>query len=196
MSKAAFVRSLQSETIALSPFYISQRLRLAHGCVSVYQGDPKLPATVVRAYMVRFGGDIGTPERPILYQCVVALDQSPAWQHLAWIKEIIHILDRPEHRTHDTEGLKQLLDHRGKMPKDGAPLPLHVQADHNGLTLALGCALPQEYRHILRTEKYLEKYSAQQLEALLSVPAEYVLQILDPQFEGQFEAALISCDQT
>ncbi len=197
MSKSAFVRSLQPETLALSPYHISQKLRLAHGCVSIYRGDPELVAALVRAYMIRFEGpEVGSSEEPIIYQCVVSLGQSPAWQSLAWTKEIIHILDRPEHRTGNKEALGHMLDNRDTSTEHSENTPYNVRADKDGFTLALGCTVPQGYRHILRTDKYIERFTPAQLEEIIPVPSEYIPQLLDPQFEGQFEKALLACDKT
>jgi hypothetical protein len=138
MSKADFVRSLQFESKALSPFDISQRLRQLHCCVSVCQLDPDLSSAEYRGYMVRYREKRDrSPENPELYVCVVSADQSIAWQQLTWAKEILQILDRPEHRTGNRTALGAMMDVRKVRTPNGNGTPLNVMADKNGLSQQL-----------------------------------------------------------
>jgi hypothetical protein len=193
MSKAEFVRSLQYESKALSPFDISQRLRQTHSCVSTSQGDPYLDIELYRGYMVRFREKRDrTPENPELYVCVVSTQQSLAWQQLIWAKEILQILDRPEHRTGSKEALGHMMDSRKVLAQNGGQTPLNVVADKNGFTLALGAKVPMVYRNSLRSVKV--RPSLEALEATLLVPKEFIEWLLTDHFEGTFEQALIECD--
>ena len=195
MSKSAFVRSIQEERLALSPFDVSQRLRLQHGLVSVYQGDAELEIEDYRGYMVRYPAKhTPTPQNPELYVCVISLKQPTAMQNLVWTKEIIQVLDRPEHRTNNKEALGHMLDNRSVADPHTPATPANVKADKDGFTLALGCTVPYAYREILRREKYLERFSLEQLEEQLLVPAEYIQRLLNPSFETEFEACLLQCD--
>lgn len=192
MSKADFVRSLQFESKALSPFDISQRLRQQYGCVSVCQLD-SIPVAEYRGYMLRYREKKDrSPENPELYVCVVSSDQSMAWQQLIWAKEILQILDRPEHRTGGKVALGAMMDVRKVRTPNGDGTPLNVMADKNGLTLALGSRIPQIYRNSLRNTKV--RSSLQSLEATLLVPQELIDWLLSDEFEQQFEQALIECN--
>jgi hypothetical protein len=195
MTKSEFIRSLQSESIALSPYQVSQRLRLACGCVSVFQGDHELDPADYRGYMLRYAEKPDrTPENPELYVCVISLRQGKAWQDLIWTKEILGVLDHPEHRTKDRTSLGHMIDNRSALPPHGAGTPANVIADKNGFTLALGCAVPFEYRKVLRKEKYLDRFSGEQLEELLLIPEEFIAHLLSEGFEKSFEEALQHSD--
>lgn len=193
MSKANFIRSLQYESKALSPFDISQRLRQTHSCVSICRLDPKLDVKQYRGYMVRYGEKRDrTPENPELYTCVVSSQQSMAWQQLVWAKEILQILDHPEHRTGAKVALGDMLDSRKVLVKNGDSTPLNVVADRNGFTLALGSKVPMVYRTSLRNSRV--RPSPETLESTLLVPAEFIDWLLTDDFERHFEKALIECD--
>jgi hypothetical protein len=192
MSKSDFIRSLQFEPKALSPFDISQRLRQQYSCVSIYQGDPDLDFRKRRGYMVRYQPKAErTPENPELYTCVIALNQSPAWQDLVWAKEILHILDGPGHATH-ADNLGDMLDSRAVNGPTGDGTPLNVMADKNGFILALGCKIPHTYRVSLR--KSLDRPGHDQLEKTLMVPTDFIEDLLNPKFEEEFATALAECD--
>ncbi len=193
MSKADFVRSLQFESKALSPFDISQRLRQTHSCVSICQLDDGLDVRAYRGYMVRFVEKRDrTPENPELYVCVVSSQQSMAWQQLIWVKEILQILDRSEHRTDTQAALGAMLDNRKVLTGNGNGIPGNVVADKIGLTLALGCKVPMVYRTSLRNTKV--RPSNEALEATLLVPAFLIDWLLSDEFEKVFEQALIDCN--
>ena len=189
MSKLDFVASLQAEIKALSPFEISQRLRVAHGCVCIYQGDPDLEIEDYRGYMVRLAEKANrSPENPEQYMCVVSLRQSPAWQNLVWIKEILGILDGPEHWTKNKASLGHMIDSRETIGPHAAGTPPNVLADKNGFTLAVGCAVPGAYRRSLRDQR--QRKRAEELESELLVPREFIDWMISPAFEEQFQAAL------
>jgi hypothetical protein len=193
MSKAEFVRSLQFESKALSPFDISQRLRQTHSCVSIYQGDADLKVSEYRGYMVRYREKRDrTPENPELYVCVISLKQSKPWQDLVWVKEILHILDKKEHFTSSQDALGHMLDSRRVLTRGGDATPLNVGADKNGFTLALGAKVPMVYRNSLRNTKV--RPSLDSLEAALLVPKEFIDWLLADEFEQIFETALAECD--
>jgi len=193
MSKAAFVRSLQTESKALHPFDISQRLRQLHGCVSVSLLDDHLSAKEIRGYMMRYREKPDrSPENPELYICVVSADQSHAWQSLVWAKEILHVLDRSEHRTASKDALGRMLDSRKVLTPNGHETPLNVAADKNGFVLALGSKVPQVYRNALRNAKVTPSIEA--LENTLLVPAEFIGMLLSEEFEATFEKAIAECD--
>lgn len=189
MSKSTFVRSLQVETKALSPFDISQRLRQEYGCVSIYKADPNLDIAKFRGYMIRSYKEDRSPENPEVYICVISTLQSKPYQDLTWTKEILHILDAPSHRT-DSESLGHMLDNRETTGRTGNGTPPNVMADKNGVTLALGCMVPRTYRNSLRTSGL----QIEQLEGMLSVPQEYIPWLLFQEFEADFEAAVAECD--
>lgn len=145
-----------------------------------------------RGYMVKAGEKLDpTPEDPELYTCVISLEQNKAWQDIVWIKEILQVLDSKKYRTDTPEKLGQMLDNRRTNTVNGTDTPPHVAADKLGLTLALGSAIPHSYREILRAEKYLEKFTKEELEDLLIVPKELIEDVLRPQFEVRFEQALL-----
>jgi hypothetical protein len=196
MSKSEFIRSLQSENKLLSPPEISQRIREKHSCVSTYRGDPKLDVRMYRGYMIRWTEKPNkTPDDPDWYECIISLDQSKQWQDLVWTKEILGILDGPDHWTRDKSSLGDMLDNRAPREPHGVSTPLNVKADKNGLTLALGCAVPRAYRKTLRDQKFSEKYSTKQLETMLLVPEEFIAVLLGPEFETDFDRALAECEQ-
>jgi hypothetical protein len=196
MSKSEFIRSLQSENKLLSPPEISQRIRRGYSCVSTYRGDPKLDIRMYRGYMIRWTEKPNrTPDDPDWYECVISLDQSKQWQDLVWTKEILGILDGPKHWTRDRASLGNMLDSRESRGPSGDSTPLNVKADKNGLTLALGCAVPRAYRKTLREQNYLTKHAPAQLETMLLVPAEFIKWLLSPEFEADFDRALVECDQ-
>lgn len=193
MSKADFVRSLQFESKALSPFDISQRLRQLHSCVSICQLDPELNPEDYRGYMVRFKAKPNrSPQNPELYVCVVSAKQPMAWQQLIWAKEILQILDRPEHHTGTKDALQNMMKSRAVLAPNGHGTPLNVVADKNGLLLALGSTVPRDYRNSLRDTK--ARPSLETLEGTLLVPGEFIELLLSPEFEEQFERALKECD--
>lgn len=191
MSKRAFVQGLQVRDQVLSPYEISQAVRLAIGCVSRVAWDHKLPSEHSRGYMLRpLEKPDRTPENPQWYECVVATDQSLAWQHLIWTKEILHILDDEGERTNSEAALRQMLELRHtEMPSDPNSLP-STEADKNGLILALACAVPFRYRVVLRKNNFLARYSLDELEKALVVPKEKVEFLLAEAFESHFETAL------
>lgn len=192
MSKSDFIRSLQVETKALSPFDISQRLRQLFACVSMCRWDEGLNPDKYRGYMLwPDKKPMPTPDDPELYVCVIATKQSKAHIDVTWTKEILHILDAPSHRT-DAASLEHMLGNREIVGRNGNGAPPNVVADVNGLTLALGCMVPQRYRSSLRSTT--KRLSDEELEAVLSVPAEYVPWLLSDKFEDDFEAALATCD--
>lgn len=195
MPKANFVRSLQCECKPLSPYDISQRIRLQYSCVSTFQGDADLDPTMWRAYMVRYKEKPKrTPEDPEWYSCVVSLQQSKPWQDLSWTKEILQILDKPSHRTNNLVALKAMFNNRHAGGCLIAEAPGNVKADLNGFSLALGAAIPLGYRKILRAQKYLERHSAQDLEQMLNIPSELIPELISDDFEVGFEAALTMAD--
>jgi hypothetical protein len=191
MSKSEFIRSLQFESKALSPFDISQRLRQQYSCVSVYQGDPKLDPKKHRGYMTRFREKPDkTPENPELYVCIIASNQPKSWQDLVWTKEILHILDRNAHWTQNKNALGHMLDNRTTLEPHDDGTPLNVKADKNGVTLALGCKVPHTYRTSLRKARP----ALGALEGMLLVPAEYCEWLLTDDFETHFGNAVGECD--
>jgi hypothetical protein len=193
MSKADFVESLQFESKALSPFDISQRLRQQHGCVSICQLDDELNVEKYRGYMLRYQEKRDrSPQNPELYVCVVSTRQSLAWQQLVWAKEILQILDRPEHRTGSRRALGDMMDSRQVLTDNGDDTPLNVVADRIGFTLALGSKVPRVYRNSLRNTLTLP--SLESLEAILLVPKTFIPWLLTPGFETRFEGALEACD--
>lgn len=192
--KSEFIRHLQTDVKALSPFEISQQIRLKYFFVSTYQGDPELRVSDFRGYMVKYSEKLHrSAEDPELYTCIISLEQSKAWQDLIWIKEILQILDHPEHRTNERDKLGRMLDNRQTNSPNGRDTPLNVMADKVGLTLALGSAIPHAYREILREQRYLERYSPDDLEQILNIPAELIPIVLETTFEKTFEDALLSC---
>jgi hypothetical protein len=194
LSKADFIGSLQGENKALSPYDISQRLRIAVGCVCVYRGDPDLSVDDFRGYMIKYADKPHrSPENPELYVCVISLQQSKAWQDVIWTKEILQILDSLDHRTDTQDKLGQMLEHRRPHAPYGDGTPTHIVADANGFTLALGCTVPQSYRDTLRQQRYLDRYPLDVLEGMLLIPAEWVEFVLSPSFEDNFNLALASC---
>lgn len=194
MPKANFIRSLQYETRPLSPPEISQKLRLLHSCVSIYQGDAQLRIEEYRGYMYRPPEKSDrSPENPELYNCVISLNQSKAWQDLVWVKEILGILDLPRHRTKSKAALGEMLDNRIVLTPNGDNTPLNVVADKNGFTLALGCMMPAAYRASLR--KMTPRPPIEVLEGMVLVPREFIDWLLTDDFESRFERALAECDQ-
>jgi hypothetical protein len=133
-----------------------------------------------------------TPENPELYVCVVSTQQTMAWQQLVWAKEILQILDRPEHRTGSKSSLGHMMDSRKVLSENGDKTPLNVVADKNGFTLALGTKVPMVYRTSLRNTKVRPSLDA--LEATLLVPKEFIEWLLTDHFEEFFEQALVECD--
>jgi hypothetical protein len=193
MSKADFVRSLQFESKALSPFDISQRLRQLHSCVSICQLDPELNPDEYRGYMLRYKPKQNrSPQNPELYVCVVSAKQSMAWQQLVWAKEILQILDHPEHHTGSKTALEHMMASRAVLAPNENETPLNVMADKNGFLLALGSKVPRDYRNSLRDTKALP--SLETLEGILLVPKEFIERLLSEEFEAQFEQALKECD--
>jgi len=194
MSKSEFIRSLQHEEKALSPFDISQRIRLKHGCVSTYLGDKYLDIAEYRGYMIRFKEKPNrSPEDPELYVCVISLQQTKPWQDLVWTKEILQILDGKNHRTDSREALGHMLDSRDVQRRSNGT-PLNVRADMNGLALALGATIPKAYRTILRQQNFIDKHPPAQLEQTLLVPAEFLTWVISEEFEKNFETAVHECD--
>jgi hypothetical protein len=194
VSKAEFVRSLQTEGKALSPFDISQRVRIAVGCVAAYQGDADLAVEHYRGYMVKFSDKPNrSAEDPELYICVISLNQTAAWQSVVWIKEILQILDHEAHRTDTREKLVAMLKVRETASPNGHGTPPHVIADKNGLTLAIASAVPKSYRDVLREQRFLDRYDPDELEKVLLVPSELIARLLSSSFEGELEEALESC---
>ncbi len=194
ISKADFIRSLQGENKGLSPYDVSQRVRLAHGCVSVYQADSELSVEDHRGYMIRWREKRDrTADNPELYICVISTQQSKAWQDVTWIKEILQILDPPSHRTDTPEKLKSMLANRHALTPNGHDTPHNVVADKAGLILALGAAIPYKYRRVLREQDYLSRYEIDELEHMLLIPNELVGFLLGADFEAQFNTALASC---
>lgn len=194
MSKSEFIRSLQGDDVVLTPYEISQRIRKKHGCCSRYRGDPGLNVAHYRGYMVRYAKPDRSPENPEWYECVISLGQSKQWQDLVWTKEILGILDGPDHWTKNKELLGHMIDSRAHQVIRSVGTPLNVTADKDGLILALGCAIPLGYRQTLRDQRSLEK-NRQQLEAEIMIPAEFIDAVLGPPFEDEFERALAACDQ-
>ncbi len=107
---------------------------------------------------------------------------------------MIGILDAPSHRTTNKAALGHMLDNRESIEPHVRGTPLNVMADKNGLTLALGCAVPGAFRKIMREQGYQKKYSAEDLEEILGVPAEFFEWLFNPQFEDDLERALKACD--
>lgn len=193
MSKSELIRSLQSEEKALSPFDISQRIRIDYGCVSVYKGDPDLPIEAYRGFMIRFAEKPNRSAKdPELYTCTISLRQTKPWQDLVWTKEILQILDNVGHRTGDRDALGHLLEMQPQWRSNGTPL--NVRADMNGLALALGATIPHAYRTILRQQNFIQNHPPAQLEQVLLVPAEFLAWVMSEQFEADFEKAIIECD--
>lgn len=193
MSKAEFVKSLQFESKALSPFDISQRLRQLHSCVSICLLDEGLNPEEYRGYMLRYEPKPNrSPQNPELYVCVVSAQQSMAWQQLVWAKEILQILDRPEHRTDSKVALEHMMASRAVLVPNAEETPLNVVADKNGFLLALGSKVPRDYRNSLRDTK--SRPSVETLEGILLVPKEFIERLLSDEFEAQFEQALRECD--
>lgn len=195
MSKSEFIRSLQHEEKGLSPYDVSQRVRLSHSCVSTYQGDPLLKVADYRGYMTRFEEKTDrTPANPELYVCIISLDQSKQWQDLVWTKEILQILDDKGHRTYNKDALAHMLDNRAAQGPTPNGTPLNVMADKNGFTLALGSMVPKGYRDILRKQRAKENVKVELLEKQILVPAEFIEWLLSDKFEADFETALKECD--
>lgn len=192
ISKRGFIESLQARDQLLSPHHISQLTRLAIGCVSICSFDPKLDVDILRGYMKRDQPKVDrSAENPELFDCVVATQQSQAWQYVVWIKEILQIFDHVEERTKTTLAFIEMLRLRSTI-NNGSDMP-SVKADKNGFVLAMGSAVPSRYRDVLRKEKFLTRYSLDELEKILFVPKEKIEFLLGDQFEGAFEKALISC---
>jgi hypothetical protein len=195
MSKSEFIRSLQGDSVMLTPYEISQRIRKRHSCVSTYMGDAELKIEHYRGYMLRYPeAPNKTPENPQHYVCVISLKQSKQWQDLVWTKEILGILDGPDHWTSDKALLGHMLDSRGELLARSTGTPLNVLSDRNGLTLALGCTIPFGYRRTLRDQHSLAKFDTEQLESIIMVPAELIEWLLNLAFEEEFERALQECD--
>jgi hypothetical protein len=157
-------------------------------------GDADLPIEHYRGYMIRYHAKPNrSPEDPEHYICVTSLRQSKQWIDLVWIKEILGILDGTDHWTTNKLLLGHMLDHRDVVSRS-VGTPLNVMADRNGLVLALGCTIPLAYRHTLREQRYTAKYTPQQMESMIFIPAEFVEYVLNPAFEEVFEQALTECD--
>lgn len=191
MPKAEFIRSLQCEERTLSPYEISQRIRLVHGCVATYQADPQLSTRILRGYMVRWAEKPDrSPENPELYVCVIATDQAMSWQQLVMTKEILHILDPEEQRTRSKLALSEMFDNRIGDILGGTGL--NVVADNVGLVLAVGSLIPKGYRRILREQDFIGKYPIADLERMLNIPSEFIVRVLSSEFEQEFERAITS----
>lgn len=191
MNKMTFVQGLQLNNKALSPYEISQQVRLAIGCVSRCSWDDDLSVEHLRGYMVRLQiKEDRTPENPEWYECVIAKKQSLAWQHIVWTKEILQIFDKSEERTNSENALREMLEmrHTAK-PGQSGDLP-STDADRNGFVLALACAVPFQYREVLRQNRYLDRFPLEDLEKVLGVPKEKIEFLLKPEFEDHFEKAL------
>jgi hypothetical protein len=158
-------------------------------------GDEHLDIRAFRGYMLRYKEKPDrTPENPELYICTIALSQPKQWQDLIWTKEILQILDRPEFRTTNKESLGHMMDNRETIGPHGDATPPNVGADRDGITLALGCAIPLGYRKVLREQEFLKKYTIEQLESQLLIPSEFIEWLLSDAFEQDFEIALARCD--
>ncbi len=189
--KADFIREIQSTNQPLSPYEISQLIRISYNWVSLYKGDPELKSAFWRGYMVR--PDVThayTPENPAIYWCVIALDQPKGWQHVTWIKEMLQIIDSASHYTSDKDKLGAMLETRRTTDPNGDGTPLNVVADKHGFILALACAVPREYRETLRKGRFLERVGQDAIANITNIPPEYVDRILDIEFEIAFEKAL------
>ncbi len=191
ISKRAFVQGLQVRDQVLSPYEISQQVRLAIGCVSRCSWDEGLDIRHLRGYMVRDQHKPErTPEDPEWYECVIATDQSLAWQHIVWTKEILQIFDNGAARTNSEAALREMLETRNTQNANVSNVLPSTQADRNGFVLALASAVPYRYRVVLRRNGYLDRFPLDELEKLLVVPQEKIEFLLDGSFEGHFEAAL------
>jgi hypothetical protein len=115
-----------------------------------------------------------------------------AWQQLVWAKEILQILDRPEHHTGSKAALGHMMDSRKVLAPNGHETPLNVVADKNGFVLALGSKVPMAYRSSLRDTKV--RPSLDILESTLLIPKEFIEMLLSTEFEANFEKALAECD--
>jgi hypothetical protein len=115
-----------------------------------------------------------------------------AWQQLVWAKEILQILDRPEHHT----GTKT--DARAHDGQQGRSRPQREQNSpkchgrQKRLPAALGSKVPRDYRNSLRDTK--ARPSLETLEGILLVKKEFIERLLSNAFEAQFEQALKECD--
>ncbi|NIY77953.1 hypothetical protein HCZ23_00515 [Celeribacter sp. HF31] len=192
-TKRGFIESLQVKDTLLSPYEISQEMRLAIGCVSVCSFDEQLQIEHFRGYMIRHKKRDRSPENPELYDCVVSTNQSRAWQHIVWIKEILHIFDQEKQRTQRADALKEMLLSRDTGTPSNGSTGLNVIADKEGLVLALGSAVPRRYRTVLRDQEFLQRYTPEQLEVMLTVPKEKMAFLLDAEFEVKFNSALENC---
>jgi len=195
MNKSEFVRSFQEADQPFHPHEVSQRVRKAIGCVSSYHGDPDLSTEHFRGYMVRYKEKPNrSAEDPELYICVISTQQSAAYQHVIWIKEIIQIFDSVDHRTDTADKLQTMLVNRATNPTHSSEGESHVVADKNGFILALGVAVPRAYREICRKQNFLARYPNEDIEKLLNIPAEFVEFVLGQDFAKEFEAALAACE--
>jgi hypothetical protein len=171
-------------------------IRERYSCVSVCMWDARLDSRMHRGYMLPTPRNPSrSPDHPDLYVCVLSTDQNKPWQDLVWTKELLGILDDPSHWTTNKQLLGHTLDNRESTNPHEPGTPLNVMADKNGVALALGCAVPGAYRAKLRAEDCLSKYSSEDLEEILCVPAEFFVWLFGPQFETDFERALKECDQ-
>lgn len=194
ISKRSFIEGLQAVDQVLGPQEISQRIRLAIGCVSCCSFDHELDVRVLRGYMKRDNPKANrTPENPELFDCVVATNQSQAWQYVVWIKEILQIFDHVEARTSSKPAFLEMLRLRSvRVESDSADSP-SVEADRNGFVLSMGSSVPRRYREVLRRENFREKYSLSDLEKVLFIPAEKIDFLLGDRFEDVFQQALDAC---
>jgi len=193
MSKASFIRKLQSYDKPLHPSDISQLVRNDHNAISACRFDDELDPEFLRGYMIEpnnTGTREFTTDNPAVYWCVVSTKQSPGWQHLTWAKEILQILDDESHKTDNKEKLRAMLENRiANEPNCNGELP-NVVADKNGFLLALGCIVPRGYRELMRQENHIELFSLTDLASILFIPEEYVKEVIADSFEDKFEERL------
>jgi len=190
--KADFIASLQTSAQPISPYEISQEIRREFSWVCLSQFDEDLNPEIARGYMIRpLMRRVHTPDDPCLYWCVISTQQSKGWQHVTWIKEMLHALDSGDSLTSNKDKLGSMLDVRVANSPNGRETPPHVVADKTGLILALGTAIPNSFRKKLRTHgQTKDELPLNILADLANIPENFIDTILNDNFEEKFNTAL------
>ena len=194
MPKFSFISDLQSEDGRLSFYDILTRLRVKTSYVPAARFDDGLDASKLRGYMLPLEEKHDrTPDDPELFWCVISTNQSAEWQNLTLVKEALHVLDGPLHKTISKNDLREVLVNRACITPHNDGDGHNVRADREGLILEVGSMLHKWYRTELRRNAGKLNWPNDFVASQVGIPPELVEWLLSDDFETEFEQALLSC---
>lgn len=127
-------------------------------------------------------------------EVLYAEDLEPEWQRLVITKELIHVLDKQEHRIENEAQLDDLVRRMARRPELRDPMNWREMSDRVGLYQALGVLFPKAARDLIKDKYDQDRISDEMIAHRAGLPLEFVSFVMSDDWDEYYGGLMQFCE--